>query len=55
MEVGIIDAFSRIPFHLDFLDDDNFVVNVTFAGALGAAIGIILALVAVEIKNIIND
>ena len=55
LQAGIIDAYSHIPFHLDFLDDDNFIVNILFTGFLGAAIGAILAAVIIELKNIIND
>lgn len=55
LQVGLIDAYSHIPIHFDFLDDDNIIVNVLFSGFLGAAVGSILALIVREIARIIRD
>ncbi len=47
---------SSIPHpHFEFLDINNEIVNVAFAGALGGALGVLLYVAISEILYYLND
>lgn len=54
-QAGLYEAFSNLPIHIDFRNDDNFIINTIFMGALGGAVGILLSYIVREIFRIIND
>lgn len=46
--------FYHLP-HFEFLDETNLLLNVTFAGALGGATGVLLFVVITELYRYVND
>jgi hypothetical protein len=49
-------TLSMIPHpHFDFLNVNNHVINIAFAGALGGAIGVLAYVFINELYNYLND
>lgn len=55
MVSGVLNSlFSNLP-HFEFLDESNLLLNVTFAGVLGGATGVLLFVVISELYRYINE